>query len=115
MLGRRSSGARACTGRGVRGGGWGWGRLPGGDGFAYGQILAHFLETPGADALDGAEIVHALERAVGFAHFENFVGDERANARDLLQFGGAGGVEVNGVERGLFLGGAGGGQGKEQG
>jgi hypothetical protein len=77
---------------------------------AYGEVLAHFVELFRADTFDGEEIVDAFEGAVGFAGVEDFLRRGGADAGDLLEFGGGGGVDVDGVGGWLFLGEGGGNQ-----
>lgn len=72
---------------------------------SYGKALAHLFQFFGADAFDGQEIVNGFEGAVGFAGVQDFLRGGWADAGDLLKFGGAGGVEIDGVrERFLFAG-----------
>ena len=46
-----------------------WGRRCSADG----DVLAHFFHALRPDALDRPQLVHALERAIRLAHFQNFV------------------------------------------
>ena len=52
------------------------------------RYLRIFFEALRADALDGAEAIHAFEGTIRLAQFEDFVGGGRVDAWDLLKFGG---------------------------
>ena len=69
-----------------------------------GEVFAHFVEAFLADAFDGEEVVDTFEGTVGFSGVENFLGGGGADAGDLLEFGGGGGVEIDGVGRRLLFG-----------
>lgn len=68
-----------------------------------GEIFAHFVEALLADAFDGQQIINASEGAVGFAGVEDFLCGGGADAGDLFQFGGRGGVDVDGMGRWLLF------------
>jgi hypothetical protein len=68
-----------------------------------GQIFPHLFQPFGADAFDSSQIIHTLERAIGFTRLKDFVCGRGPNARHLLQFRGAGGVQVDGVRRRFLL------------
>ena len=69
-----------------------------------GEVFAHFVEAFLADAFDGEQIVDAFEGAVGFAGVEDFLRGRGADAGDLFEFRGGGGVEVDGVSGRLLVG-----------
>jgi hypothetical protein len=88
----------------LRGFGWSGWLVDGG--LAYREVFAHFVEAFAAQAFDGEEVIDAFEGAVGFAHLQDFLGGCGADAGDLLEFFGIGGVDVDGLE-GRLLGGGG--------
>jgi hypothetical protein len=74
---------------------WSW-RL------AHRKVFTHFLEAFLSDAADGEQIIDTFERAVGFAHLQNFFSSCGTDSRDLLEFFGVRGVDVDGFGWWLF-------------
>ena len=72
--------------------------------FSDGEVLAHFFQALWADALDGTQIVHTLERPVRLAHFQNLVGSRRADSGNLLQLLRVRGIQINGMHWRFFGG-----------
>ena len=73
-------------------------------GFAHGEIFAHFFQALFTQAFDGEQVVDAFEGTIGFAHEQDFFRGGGADSRDLLQFLGSGGVNVDRLERRFFCG-----------
>lgn len=77
--------------------------LRGQPGSAHRQILSHFVQFFRTYPTNCLQIINAFESAVGFSCLQDFVGRRRADARHLLQFRGRSGIQIDGMQRRLFL------------
>src|SRR5579859_2967178 len=72
--------------------------------FPRGQVFAHFFEALWTNALDGPQIIHALERAIRLAHLQNLLRDHGPDPRHLLQLVRRRGIQVDRRRRRLLFG-----------
>ncbi len=70
---------------------------------ANSQVLAHFLQPVRANAANRLQVIDTLESAVGLSRLQDLVSSGRADARNLLQFRGCSGIQVDGVQRWFLL------------
>ena len=68
------------------------------------DVRAKLFEAADGDASNGQQVFDAAERAAFLAEVHDSFGRDRANAGKLGQLLDGGGVEVEGLRRGLFLG-----------
>jgi hypothetical protein len=73
--------------------------------FSDSQILAHFVEAFLSEAANGQQIVHALERAVGLAHLQDFLRRHWSDPGHLLELFRSRGINVHRLCRGLLFAG----------
>jgi hypothetical protein len=72
-------------------------------GFADGEVFTHFFQPFFADASDREQVIDTLERAVRFAHLQNFVSGCRTDPGDLLELFGIAVLMLIGLSGGFLV------------